>query len=341
MKTESNKNRKTLIIENTYYSILLYILSDVQWRNKDYYIIRDRVSQDFINRLSNYVNSVTTTDFFPRIRISQPIKSYFQRLKFIKLIKDYNVIFGNIYELKVELYKGKTWIQIDDGEFTYAQLKDQYRANIPFKKFRNSFLFKNKLDVEYDFDFKSVNYLLPNSEKYLNLADKYSARFVDISSSFKLISVEDRKDILSLFGLNHDLKSDGNLILMQPLYSDGLVKSEREEIDLYKRMLSTLGIREEECVFKPHPASQISYNEYFPVSFILPKDFPSELLTLSGVEFNKVATLFSGGIRSFEHVSKQVYFFGGLGLSLKVNVIPYKIIDGVKSNFNPEAECLI
>lgn len=324
---------KRLIIENTYYSLLLYILLDENWQERDYVIVNERISSGFISRLKGVVNSVWEIDYFPRVRIKYPVQSILKRKRFLKFIKSYDAIYGNIYELKMDLQHNKKWIQIDDGEFTYLQLAESYDATIPYKSIRNSFIFKKMLRVNYDFQFLDVSYLLPDREKYRNLENKYSIEFVDLKRAYQHLSDESKSNVLRLFGLDFNLAMARNLILMQPLYTDGVVERIEDEIELYRYIIRMLGIVESECVFKPHPASSIDYQVYFPQSKVISNDFPSELLSLCDVQFDKVATLFSSGISIFNETAKELYFFGSLDLKLPVQLMPYKIINGEMTDF--------
>lgn len=326
---------KILIVENTYYSLLLYVLSDTNWEKRDYVIINERISSGFISRLKNLVNSVLELDYFPRVRVRYPIKSILQRKKFLKFIQPYDVVYGNIYELKMELVHDKEWFQIDDGEFTYLQLAESYDAKIPYKKIRNSYVFRRFLGINYGFDFLTVNYLLPDRQKYRILENKYSMRFVDMKKAYRRLSDDNKSVVLKLFGLDSDLTMARNLILMQPLFTDGVVVSIDDEIEIYRYILKVLGIDECECVFKPHPASSINYQVYFPQSMVISNDFPSELLPLCDVQFDKVATLFSSGISAFSETANELYFFGNLWLKLPTQLDPYKIINGETTDFFP------
>lgn len=326
---------KVLVIENTYYSLLLYILFDENWQCRDYYIVNERLSKGFISRLKCMVNSVRELNYFPRVRMRHPLASIIQRKKFIESLRNYQYIYGNIYELKINLNKEKNWIQIDDGEFTYLQLSESYHAKIPFEKIRNSYIFEKILDVNYDFDFSSVNYLVPDTERYRSLTNTYSINFVDMKKSFSILSNDSKNKILKLFGLDFELNIARNLILMQPLFTDGLVSTVEEEIELYRYMLKQLNIAETDCVFKPHPASHINYQTYFPQSEFISNDFPSELISLCNVSFDKVATLFSSGINAFSDTSRELYFFGNLWLKLPVKLAGYKITNGHITDFNP------
>lgn len=323
-------NNRVLVIENTYYSLLLYILSDPYWRTRDYFLVNERISRSFISRMKCLVNSVSEIDCFPRIRFSHPISSCIQRVKFLKIIKDYDVICGNIYELKLSLSHKTRWVQIDDGEYSFSQLMHANRNEVPFEGLRGSFIFRYFFAVDYKFDFENVSYLLPDNSKYQMLKDRFSIEYVDMKYMYQQLSVENKNVLHGLFGLDFDLNAGKYLILMQPLFSDGLVNSIEEEIKLYEYMIDWLALEKHECVFKPHPASKIDYCSFFPNSIFISNDFPSELISLSGKHFEKVVTLYSSGISIFIDTAKEIYFFGSFNLNLPVELLPYKIVDGKK-----------
>lgn len=327
------KKDKTLIIENTYYSLLLYIFSDSDWREKDYYIVRGRVSDLFIERFIQLVNKVYVFDSFPTLNYKMPLKSIKQRLQFLDLIKRYRYVLGNICELKIPLSRDKIWTQIDDGEYTYIQLMQGYRPKIRHFKFKNSYVFRKLFKVDYVFNYVSATYLLPNSSRYETKID-YVHEKIDFAKKYACLSSQEKNVILSLFGLNISLDNGNNILLMQPLFDDGLVPSVDDEIQVYKIIMERLKIDQNNWLFKPHPASKVDYSKFLPLKNIMLSDFPCELLNFIGVEFNVVATAFSGGCDTFKDSAKEIYYFGTKTFNLNVSELqPYKIVDGLVCDF--------
>jgi len=89
-----------LIIENTYRSLLIYMLYEPSWKKHDYVIVKGRISNDFISRFKGKVNKVSISDDFPIISLKSPFSSIYSRLHFLNSLKSYDEIYGNVLKLK-------------------------------------------------------------------------------------------------------------------------------------------------------------------------------------------------------------------------------------------------
>lgn len=90
------------------------------------------------------------------------------------------------------------------------------------------------------------------------------------------------------------------LLLTQPFYTDNVLKSENEQIKLYKRLVmeNMSDIQKEQLVIKPHPRDNTDYTSVFPTAVILNKNMPVEVLGLKmGTEFLKILSVNSTATR--------------------------------------------
>ena len=70
------------------------------------------------------------------------------------------------------------------------------------------------------------------------------------------------------------------LLLTQPLYADGVVDSEAEQIGMFKKMVDE-NVTDEKLVVKPHPRDFTDYSSVFPTAVIIDKNMPVEVLSFS------------------------------------------------------------
>ena len=105
-------NKSTLVYENTYYSLFLYMLYDKNWLESDYLIFDNRISYDFLNRLKETVHCIDENIYYngckrpiPKSPIRNPISFYKKKLIQKELFNQYNLIIGNIEHLDNSLVK--------------------------------------------------------------------------------------------------------------------------------------------------------------------------------------------------------------------------------------------
>lgn len=300
---------KKLIIENTYRSLLIYMLFDPTWKDRDYILIRGRISDEFIERMKSKVCKVQSLDDFPIISIRSPLSSIFTRFKFLKKIKQYEEIYGNVYELKLRKSESKL-IQLDDGLMTKKMVNGEFRQKIPQIALRNNILFRACLNINYNIDIKDFDFLVPQS--YKNDSHLFSCEFININKMINSLSEIEYQEVCEIFGFLPNKLQGKNILMLQPFFEDGLVSSVEYEINMYKYILETESLKEADVYIKPHPRSNVNYNKYFKYSEFIPKDFPYELLVREskGNKFQKVISIHSSGLEEFVPISEEVISFG-------------------------------
>ena len=299
---------KKLIIENTYRSLLIYMLYDYSWKGRDYILVKGRISDEFISRFKAKVNSVSITDDFPIISIKSPLSSILTRLKFLKKIKQYEEIYGNVYELKLRKSDSKL-IQLDDGLMTKKMFEGEYNRKITHIKFRNNFIFRRFLNVDYNFKPNNFMFVVPDSYKNNK---QLSCDFINLRTKINNLSNDEYLNICEVYGFSPVKLNGKSILMLQPFFEDRLVSSIEYEINMYKEILKSEGLLESDIYIKPHPKSKVNYAKHFKGSEFIPKDFPYELLVRNSAEnrFKKVISINSSGIEEFKDISEEVINFG-------------------------------
>lgn len=116
--------------------------------------------------------------------------------------------------------------------------------------------------------------------------------------------------ILKIFNLNKkkikNISSKTHILFTQPLSEDGYL-TEEEKIKLYKKIISKYNSKL--LVIKKHPREKTNYEEIFPDIAVDREIFPSEILDLVGIKFEKVITLFSTAALGLG-INTDVDFYG-------------------------------
>lgn len=122
-------------------------------------------------------------------------------------------------------------------------------------------------------------------------------RIVDIYELWNQSNEEKKKLILDIFGITFgdilELKKYKKIVLTQPLDIDMGI-SEDAKVRFYAENIG--GNNVDDIVIKSHPRETTDYSEYFPNAFCFNKKFPSQLLSLCGVEFDEIYTINSSGV---------------------------------------------
>ncbi|WP_059367401.1 glycosyltransferase family 52 [Rodentibacter caecimuris] len=186
---------------------------------------------------------------------------------------------------------------IEDGTENY-QLKNYKRS------------LKNRLFSLPKFGmYKNVKkiYLTKND----NIPDciKEKVEIIDIHQLWKEKTKVEQDEILFLLDVNvnkiKNLKSKNTVLFTQPLSEDNVL-TEQEKIDIYSSIIENYD--KEKLVVKTHPREKTNYQGYFPDVEVFNENYPSEILDVLGVKFEKAVTLFSTAV--YVYPKENVDFYG-------------------------------
>lgn len=191
------------------------------------------------------------------------------------------------------------------GNYQIAEEKSSKKKK-KFKEMRDRFLKRCKKNY-------STPVLCENIKKiYLTgIAEtpeimKNKAEIIDIREKWKKISLEEKEEILNIFGLSIEkfiiLEKLENkiLIITQPLSEDGAL-TEEEKIELYRNILKKYS--DDNIIIKTHPREKTDYKQYFSKALIINEKFPLEIVALLNINFKEVVTIFSTAAFHFKGIS--------------------------------------
>lgn len=133
---------------------------------------------------------------------------------------------------------------------------------------------------------------------------------ISISEKWIKLPVDYQRFILTFFDTSFaeisKMKNYTGVLFTQPMFEDGLL-SKSEEIALYKKLLSDADVSK--LVVKVHPRDTLDYKILFPNAYIYKQKTPMELLTILGVRFKDIYTVFSTAALSLPYKA-NIHFLG-------------------------------
>lgn len=149
----------------------------------------------------------------------------------------------------------------------------------------------NKIGVKVVSEKKLIEENRKNMFSKLKESDK--SKILDIFIKEKIIFYNDKKTLL---------------LLTQPLFVDGKLKSELSQIEMYKEMISEYSAYQ--LVIKPHPRDKIDYKKYFENCLaIIDSTVPAEVLSfIDAIDFDLAITAYSTSIADLDFVKEKVTF---------------------------------
>lgn len=140
-----------------------------------------------------------------------------------------------------------------------------------------------------------------------------------IQDKTKIISVIDRWNglsssyrdrILGLFECSteelEEISNYQNILFTQPMVEDGLVTLE-DELNLYNTLL--INCDQSKLLIKVHPRDTLDYSKFFPKAKVWNSLLPMELVSLLGIRFQEVYTVFSTAALSLPYKT-HIHFMG-------------------------------
>ncbi|OOF36525.1 glycosyltransferase family 52 [Rodentibacter heidelbergensis] len=186
---------------------------------------------------------------------------------------------------------------IEDGTENY-QLKNYERS------------WKNKLCSLPKFGMhKNVVKIYLTKKENVPDCIKDKVEFINIKELWNKKTEDEKNKIFHLLNVDkyklNQLNGKSTVLFTQPLSEDNIL-SESEKISLYKDIISKY--EPSKLVIKPHPREKTDYSKYFPEITVFNETYPSEILDVLGVNFDKAVTLFSTAV--FSYSKENVDFYG-------------------------------
>lgn len=296
-----------IIIENTLYSLFLYLLIDKEW-NTNLYIFNEELR----NLLGIKVKKFNYILYKLYRRKESPFLFYCQKIKFLFLFfklglysrKDIE-LYGDINMINNFLLNQSFYI-LEDGNATY---KIKERNSSFFSKLKKLIKLENIFfDESQTSKFVKKIYMTGIAPIPEEIKDK--VEIINIKELWNKKTEEEKREILDVFNFDKNIlgtiKDKKTILFTQPISEDNFVREE-EKIDLYKKVLKNYDLKD--LIIKTHPREKTDYRKYFLEALILDNVFPSEFFMLFDVKFDKAITLFSTAVLNLKDV-KEIDFYG-------------------------------
>lgn len=295
---------KNIFIGSTGYSLLLYILLKENWRNS--LIITDLTDHNLIKNLKKQVKDIY---IYKQVKIKKNMfKFYLEKFKLIYylILKKYyfnkNIEIYGVDNKNYSVLKRRGYYIIEDG------LNDYLKKNLTFFQImKQLILLNNPFQYSFGYSFHVKKAYFSQKER-LNIHLDSKVKIVNLEKLWDKKEKEEREEILKLFNFKKlkTLETKKNILLTQPLSEDGFI-SENEKIEIYKKIIRKY--EKNSIVIKSHPREKTKYKNYFSDCHILEGNYPLELLTLEGVVFRRVITIFSTAAFNFGK-NTEINFYG-------------------------------
>ncbi|MGN1119345.1 MAG: glycosyltransferase family 52 [Oscillospiraceae bacterium] len=118
---------------------------------------------------------------------------------------------------------------------------------------------------------------------------------------FERLTDDDRETLKRIFLKSSVPPQTENslLLLTQPLFADGVLSSEEEQIRIFSEAVADFLEKGMTLIVKPHPRDTVDYTNVFEGAAILDKNMPIEILAITGnAHFSKVLTYYSTALQS-------------------------------------------
>ncbi|ANO31841.1 hypothetical protein A6E01_00880 [Vibrio breoganii] len=304
--------KKTLVFENTYFSLFVFFLYDKNWKSYDYLLWGNRFDHDFVEHLSNYVNVLEYSyQSIPRL-ISKSshslLKYYSDKIELRNIFKNYDVCIGNVREIN-DPYISVTRIQIDDGTGTHLELINGPKRKSTLFSIFDYLSFKESVKIRRSKEF----ILTKNIESHADYRDR--CNFIDIKSEWEKRTQSEREELLSIFRVSYDdfsyINGSSSILFTQPFSENRSDYLESDKVNGYRHIINMHGIKEKDIIIKPHPAEKTDYSLYFPDATIIKSSFPAELIALLGFNLDKVLSVATTAGECFKGSCNLIYYAKG------------------------------
>lgn len=221
------------------------------------------------------------------------------------------IIFNDAHSIS-NLMKRKKILLFEHGFINYQNEKNSsISVRSLLKRIKNFIFFESEPSYGRSTKVDEVHLFNPDKapKELINKVKK-----LQLISFWKELSCEEKIKICNLFGLEllsiPNREQIQNILITQPLSEDGLI-SEVEKVKLYSFILKKYIDNNETVLLKKHPRETTDYSSFLKTEYVVELGgvVPFELLSLVGIKFERVITIFSSVINSFDY-ELEVVFLG-------------------------------
>lgn len=311
---------KKIYICNAYYHVLITLLKEINNKNVDI-ILSDSIPKYKVlgKRILNK-NIINNIYYVEEKKINLPKEPiflgkifYFSNIR-KAVTKHLNINFENYDDIIIY----NDWTPL--GYYLSA-------AKIKYILYEDGLdLFKKEIYTPFNYNlidrilgFLNLKILSVGESKYIKEIEVNDIQGIAISKKnikevnrIKLMektSKENKKLIYDIFiESSFNLKNKKNiLILTEPLFLDRRVKSESDQISLYRNIIKEVNNDNYNIYIKPHPRDLINYERLVSNNNIIDKDIPIEVLNFNNnVYFEKAIAITSTSIDGIKFVKERI-----------------------------------
>ena len=299
-KYSSNEFSRVCIINNMYGLLQYLLLSSLKEINDTFFFFSDDVSDSITKNFSHWVKIYTPTTSLGKLWFVIKIR-YFIRRKY-KFLKSAEIFGQDNLLLTAPLLADRQMNVVEDGMANYTLLP-------PLKKFGwlLSMLISPLMGQQSLGYSDSCKKLFLTGMASIPLAVKDKVELINLNDLWNKSSEQKQNTIVKLFNLSSTIVSEfkqcKSILITQPLSEDNVI-SEDEKMLLYKQLVG-----DKKIAIKPHPREKTNYAQFFPNAIILESHVPIQLLSLVGIWFKEVFTIFSTAALQFPN-NPIVHFAG-------------------------------
>lgn len=142
---------------------------------------------------------------------------------------------------------------------------------------------------------------------------KKEIREVNIDKLLEAMNDEDKNRIFDIYckayGLTLDCSKPVHIILTCPLFNDGVVHSEKDQVEAYKNLIERMIGTYDNVWIKPHPRDTVDYQVYFPGVPEIDRGISAEILNLSSsLKIAGVYGFITSSMDAFTTAERKVWF---------------------------------
>ena len=294
------KINKVCIANNLYCLLIFLLLADEKVKSNSFFFFSDSIPETIVKNFENCIKISKPRSrfgqFFLVLRLRLLIRIKYPFLKTAEIYGQDNLLISSpiIGNRKLHL--------IEDGVATYTRLPRKRKYGWIKRIIGGQLMGQETQGYSNVVDKIYLTGLAPIPER---LSGK--VEMINLRNLWDKSSIQKQTTIYEIFNLSNciinDFKKIKSVLLTQPLSEDNVIKEE-EKIELYGKIIKGKSI-----AIKPHPREKTNYANYFPNIEVLPSALPIELLSLAGVEFLDIYTIFSTAAFAFPN-NPHLHFLG-------------------------------
>lgn len=283
-----------LVIENTTYSVLIYLLISINWKDTIYIFNALTFPKEIVNKFEKLGVECHEIKYNIYYQKNEIIKYYIEKLKYIYWIKKLyrknkiENIFGNDNLSQSNYLRNKKFVILEDGLTNYRPHRQTLKIKI-----KNFLLLDTISYTPYGYE-KCIKKIYLTGLAAIPKEIAHKVELINLKELWDKKTLEEQNEILDIFSFDLDIKEKikGRDIILftQPLSEDKTI-TEEEKVEIYSKIIKKYS--KDRLIIKTHPREKTNYKNIFKEYLVLNNSFPFEILNLLDIKFKKAITIFS------------------------------------------------